>query len=191
MQHTFIQFLRNKANVSAEEESLIMQHVTLRQVKEGEVLLQEEHYAKELFFICSGVLKIVTVSDKGAEVVHFFLKQGQFCTILNGFNNNLPAHEGIAAACDATLIVFTKDALQNIYRHMPRFKTFVDDTTQKTLFDKIALKNSFGGKDATERYKTFLQLQGDVATQVSLSDAASYLGITLQSLSRIRRHVRL
>ena len=168
-----------------------MQHATQRHVKEGEVLLHEEHYAKELFFICSGVLKIVTTSDKGVDVVHFFLKQGQFCTILNSFNNNLPSHENILAACDATVVVFTKEALQNIYHRMPHFETVVEATLQKTLFDKIALKNSFGGKDATERYKTFLQLQGDIATQVSLSDAASYLGITLQSLSRIRRNVRL
>lgn len=191
MQNTFIQFLRSNAGISVEEESFIMQHITLRQVKEGEVLLQEDHYARELFFICAGVLKIVSTSDKGVQVVHFFLKQGQFCTILNSFNNNQPAHEGIVAACDATLVVFIKEALQTICNHIPRFQTFIDNTTQKTLFDKIALKNNFGGKDATERYKTFLQLQGDIAAQVSLSDTASYLGITLQSLSRIRRNVRL
>lgn len=183
-------FLRSFDNFAEDEAAIITQYTCLRPVKEGEVLLQEGRQANKLFFICSGVLKIVSVNERGEDVVHFFLKPGQFCTILNSFTNNVPSHESIVAACDAQLVVFDKAALQEIYKQLPRFKALVEGVTQKTLLEKLRLKNSFGGKDATERYQTFLQEQAEIATQVSLSDTASYLGVTLQSLSRIRKNIR-
>jgi CRP-like cAMP-binding protein len=46
------------------------------------------------------------------------------------------------------------------------------------------------GEDALTRYKKFLSRQPDIALRVQLADVASYLGITQQSLSRIRRNIR-
>ncbi len=61
----------------------------LEKIKEGEVLLQEGKVANEMFFICNGILKIVSISDKGNEVIHFFLSENQFCTILKSFSENV------------------------------------------------------------------------------------------------------
>lgn len=183
----FLSFLRSIDKFTAEDAAVIEQYSQRRSVKEGEMLLKEGHTAKQLLFICAGVLKIVSVNEKGHDVVHFFLKRGQFCTMLHSFTNNVPANEGIVAACDAELIVLNKDALQNIYAKVPHLQTLIETVTHKGLVDKIAIKNSYNGKDATERYKTFLHLQPEIAQQAALGDIASYLGITIQSLSRIRK----
>ena len=66
---------------------------------------------KEMFFICKGVLRIVSLNEKGNTVTHFFLKENQFCCILNSFNNNVIAIEGIEAACDAEFVVLKKQKL--------------------------------------------------------------------------------
>jgi len=185
-----LSFLRTLGELTDEEAAIITQHSKLHTAKEDEVLLREGQQAKELFFICSGILKIVSVNEKGEDVVHFFLRPNQFCTILNSFTNGVPSNESIIAACDTQLVIFSKPALQEIYKLIPHFKLLVEGVTQKTLLEKLRIKNSYGGKDATERYQTFLQQQPDVAARVSLSDAASYLGVTQQSLSRIRKNMR-
>jgi CRP-like cAMP-binding protein len=55
---------------------------------------------------------------------------------------------------------------------------------------KIQLRNTYAGTDASARYQLFLELQPDISLRVPLNDIASYLGITPQSLSRIRRNIR-
>jgi CRP-like cAMP-binding protein len=64
----------------------------------------------------------------------------------------------------------------------------IDQITQQRLLDKIQLRNSYLGKDAATRYKLFMTQQSDIALRVSLQDIASYLEITPQSLSRIRKN---
>ena len=146
--------------------------------------------ARELFFICKGVIKIMAVNDKGKNVTYFFLRENQFTTILNSFNNNIPSTESIVAACDAEVIVIGKTALMDIYAKLPYLKELITGIQQQALLDKIQLRNAFLGEDASKRYKLFLTRQPDVALRVPLSDIASYLGVTQQSLSRIRRTAR-
>jgi CRP-like cAMP-binding protein len=183
-------FLRLFRNISADDEDIISRSIRFREVKEGEVLLQEGKIAKELFFICNGILQITTVNEKGNTVTLFFLKENQFCSILNSLNNSVPANESIKAACDAALIVFSKENLLKLYETLPYFKELITGITQQALLDKIQLRNTYMGEDATTRYQKFIILQPDIALRVPLSDVASYLGVTQQSLSRIRRSIR-
>jgi len=143
-----------------------------------------------MFFICKGVLRIVSQNEKGNLVTHFFLKENQFCSILNSFNNNISAAEGIEAACDAELIVLKKQKLLGLYEKLLYLKELINGITTQALLEKIQIRNAYQGEAAAIRYKNFLLRQPDIALRVSLSDIASYLGITQQSLSRIRKNVR-
>jgi CRP-like cAMP-binding protein len=159
-------------------------------LKEGDYLFHPNNICKQLFFICKGILRIIVVNDKGIEVTHFFLKQNQFCTILKSFNNQLVAEEGIQAACEAEVLAVSRVELLSLYEQIPYLKSLIDQITQQALLDKVELRNSYLGLDAQSRYKLFMMQQADVAMRVPLSDIASYLGITQQSLSRIRKNIR-
>jgi len=91
------------------------------------------------------------------------------------------------AACDAEVLVITKSKLLNLYRQLPAIKEVIDQITQQRLLEKIQTRNNYLGKDSAERYKLFVTQHPDIASRVSLRDIASYLGITPQSLSRIRK----
>ncbi|HWZ03095.1 MAG TPA: Crp/Fnr family transcriptional regulator [Mucilaginibacter sp.] len=186
----FINFLRLFKNIPPADIALIEHELSNRKVIEGEVLFVEGQVCREMFFICKGVLRIVSQNEKGNKMAYFFLKENQFCSILNSFNNNIPAAEGIEAACDAELIVLKKQKLQNLYEKLPYLKELITGITTQSLLDKIQVRNSYLGEDAATRYRNFLVRQPDIALRVSLSDIASYLGITQQSLSRIRKNMR-
>ncbi|RAJ33009.1 Crp/Fnr family transcriptional regulator [Pedobacter cryoconitis] len=183
-------FLRLYRAISESDQTLINLQLQFRKVKEGEVLLQQGKLARELFFVCKGILKIVSFSDKGNPVTQFFLKEHRFCTILNSLNDSVPANESIIAACDAELIVLSKDKLLHLYDAIPYFKDLTTTIFQQSLLEKIKVRNSYMGEDATTRYQKFILQQPDIALRVPLSDVASYLGITQQSLSRIRKNIR-
>ena len=143
-----------------------------------------------MFFICKGVLRIMVADENRNEVTHFFLKENQFCSILNSFNNQVIADESIQAACDVEVLALSRSALDGLYLQLPYLKPLINQITHQALLDKIAVRNAYLGQDSTTRYKTFIMRQPEIALRVPLSNIASYLGITPQSLSRIRKNIR-
>jgi CRP-like cAMP-binding protein len=185
-----ITFLRTFRNIPDTDAALITAAMEERKYKEGDCLFEAGHICRELYFICKGVLRIMSTNESGNEITHFFLKKGQFCTILNSFDNHVIGRDSICAACDTELLAISRNDLDKLYEQIPYLKALINGITHQALLDKIALSSSYRGHDSTTQYKMFLELQPEVALQVPLSDIASYLGITPQSLSRIRKNIR-
>lgn len=190
MQDPLIHYLQTQHPLTQDEQQLVLDHFEPRSFKEGEYLFRSGHVCRHRFFICQGVLRIMAPNSKGQEITHFFLKENLFCTILNSFEQETVAEVSIQAACDVTVRMISKTKLFELYRHVPWLKTLIDRTTQQSLLDKIDLRSRFLGMDSSKRYQLFLEEQPGIANRVSLADIASYLGITPQSLSRIRRNIR-
>jgi len=158
--------------------------------KEGGNLFREGRICTQLFYICSGILRIVSTNDKGIDRIHYFYKEEQFCTILKSFEEVSVAEAGIQAACDVEVLTISKQKLNELYVSAPYMKDEMDRMFQRQLLEKIETRNAFLGVDAETQYKLFVERYPDIALRVSLKDIASYLGITPQSLSRIRRNIR-
>jgi hypothetical protein len=101
MENPLLSFLQLFKPISKAEQTIIAAAFGQRLYKEGDIVFQPNRICREMHFICKGILKIVTHNEKGNEVTLFFLKENQFCTILNSFNNATLTSEGIEAACDA------------------------------------------------------------------------------------------
>lgn len=190
MLEQLINFLKQARPIPPEDAAKIGHYLQTRSVKEGEVLIEMGQSARELYFITSGILKIIGVNSKRDAVIRFFIPENHLCTILYSFQNNVPSTESVIAACDAEVIVITHKTLDNINNEVPYFKEMLNGIMQQALLRKIAIMSTYLGEDATTRYHHFLQQQPHVANRVSLHDIASYLEITPQSLSRIRRGVK-
>jgi len=184
----FIDFLRLYRTITDDDAAVIANALQYRNVKAGTVLLEAGAISKELFFILQGILKIVVLNEKGNLVTYYFLKENLFCTILGSFNAGTVTDESIVAATDAQLLFFTKQNLEGLYAQLSYFREMLAAIMQEMLLYKIQVKNSYMGLDAAERYHKFVTQQSDIALCVSLGDVASYLNITQQSLSRIRKN---
>lgn len=188
--NNLISFLQQYHVFDEKEKELILEYFVETSLNEGDYLFHGGHVPNELFFISSGILRILVQNEKGNNVTHFFLKENQFCTILYNFNNGTIATESIQAACKTKVFKISKKQLEIIYLKIPAIETIIAQTIQKTLLDKILIRNSYLGQDSTTKYKKFMLLQPEIASRVSLSDIAAYLEITPQSLSRIRRNIK-
>ena len=190
MQNELVVFLNRYNDIPEDDAQLIGSVVERRTYREGDYLFKGGKICRELFFVCKGVLRVVVINEQGNEVTHFFLKENQFCSILNSFNNRIAAPESIQAACDAEVLVLSRKNLDQLYTQIPYLQELITQITHQGLLDKINIRNSYLGHDSTARYKLFLSQQPLIASQVPLGDIASYLGITPQSLSRIRKNIR-
>lgn len=183
-------YLELFTTIPAADREVIAGIIHRRAVAEGTLLLPQGKQAKEFFFICEGILKITAINEKGVPVILHFLKENQFCTILESLYQGTVAAESISAACHASVIVFPREGLFQLYEQFPYFKALIGDITRQALLGKIQDRNAYMGEDATTRYRKFLLRQPEIALRVPLIDVASYLSITQQSLSRIRRSIR-
>lgn len=187
MKGSFLSVLQTRHALPEEDQLLISNAFTPRLYKEGTYLFHGGNICRELFFISNGVLKILTIDKKGDDRVYYFLRERQLCTIMPSFLQEQPAPESIQAACDAAVLAISKTELYDLYSKIPYLKPLIDEMIQQNLLNKIALKNIYSGESAEARYQLFLQQQPEVALRVPLSDIASYLEMTPQSLSRIRK----
>jgi len=190
MENQLVAFLKGYGKFQDGDADLIAAATKRRIYREGDYLFTGGKVCRELFFVCKGVLRIVAINEQGQEVTHFFLKENQFCSILNSFNNGITAPESIQAACETEVLVLSRKTLDELYIQIPYLQELITQITHQSLLDKINLRNSYLGHDSTARYKLFLAQQSLVAAQVQLGDIASYLGVTPQSLSRIRKNIR-
>ena len=190
MPASLINYLQLFSPIPAADQALIEAAWTGRVLAEGEPLVVAGQLCRELFFIEEGVLRIVVPQASGKEVTHFFLKENRLCTMLASFTTQEPATAGIQAACAGRVLAISRARLARLYQQLPYLEGLLMQLIQQGLLDKIAMRQAYLGQDSTTRYQQFLRHQPDIAQRVSLADVASYLGITQQSLSRIRRNIR-
>jgi CRP/FNR family transcriptional regulator, anaerobic regulatory protein len=184
----FHDYLQSQHPIAAADWDLLSAGLHLRTVKEGTVLLPEGKVAKEIFFVSKGVLRLVKHADSGENITLFFLKENKCATILDSFSRETAAMYGLEAASDAELVVLHKEHLLQVYKKIPYLESLVANINQQVLIEKVQTRNEYAGLDATQRYRHFIQREPDVASRVSLGAIASFLCITQQSLSRIRKN---
>ncbi len=185
-----IDYLNGLAPIPGEDQTIIRSFFEGSSFQEGEILYPGKGVCKKMFFICKGILRIVSSSEKGLEVTHYFYKENQFCTILAGFREDRYEEAGIRAACDVEVLSITKGSLQSLMEKLPYIKEMIEGMYQQQLLEKVHTRNAYVGEDAETQYKLFIKTQPDIASRVSQKDIASFLGITPQSLSRIRKNMR-
>lgn len=158
-----------------------------REVAEGEYLTAPNAVCEELFFVEQGVLRLVDQSGLGPEVTHAFRSEGQLCTLLTSFEQRVPSRVRIQAACPAQVLAISHAQLAALNQQLPYLPEVLQQLIRHELLEKLTMQRAYLGQDATARYHTLLARQPEVARRVPQRMIASYLGITPQSLSRLRR----
>jgi len=174
-------------SLSAAEAEILADCFQQKYFKANEYLTYTGDICTNLYFIVDGVLRIVAINDKGLDITHFFIKEGQFCTILDSFEQGSPAGYSIQASSSVSVLEIRKGNFLKLYQKLPFMESLMAQINQQRLLEKIRLKNTYSGEDAITRYSLFLAQQPDIINRVPLNHIASYLNVTPQSLSRIRR----
>ncbi|WP_312398442.1 Crp/Fnr family transcriptional regulator [Sphingobacterium sp.] len=189
MHDLFIAFLQKHQLLSPSDKSLIAQYFEYASISEGERLFEGGKVCNELFFIAAGVVRICSNNDKGIEVTHYFYRENQLCTLFESFERSTIGLSNIEACCDTEILKISKAKLLELYEKIPALKATIDQVIKVVLLEKIRIKNSYLGQEGLDKYKIFVEQQPEVVSRISVKVMASFLGLTRQSLSRIRRQV--
>jgi CRP-like cAMP-binding protein len=118
------------------------------------------------------------------------IDENNFISDHQNFEAGMVATEYVQAVTDCRLLVFSKQDWDDLLNTIVGWDAIVSKIVQKCLVEKIDRRSPLVSEDATSRYLSFINKFPSLVNRVPLSYIASYLGITQQSLSRIRKNIR-
>lgn len=145
---------------------------------------QTDHY---IWFVDHGVLRVYEETEDGEEQTFYFMGSGQFAADVESFNHRQPTDGTIQAVTDCQTRVISYDGFQQLTRQIPDWSNTIHRITEKALMEKAHKRSRLVYDDARTRYQRLLTEQPEVVQKVPLHMIASYLGITISSLSRLRK----
>ncbi len=177
--------IRHFAIPSNEIESAIKDSFEQIILPKNEYLVTEGKICQCLYFLEQGALRGFYTID-GKEITHWFAFENDFATSFHSFITQKPAVENIQLLEGCTLWMITKEKLTKLFTTHHQIERLV-----RLVYENyyIRLEERFVNaqfKTATEKYEQLLQQSPHIIERVSLGHIASYLGISQETLSRIR-----
>lgn len=181
--------LAKRINLTSKEFERCATFFSQKKLKKRQFLLQEGDVDKHIAFVTSGCLRAYTVDNKGEEHVIQFAIEDWWISDLHSFLTGKPATHNIDALEDSEVLLIEKTSREKLLTAIPKMERFFRlllesnyIATHKRIQDSLSAS-------AEERYLTFLKTYPTLVERIPQHQIASYLGITPQSLSRIRHEL--
>ncbi len=181
----FLVFIRSYINLSAEAERSIrsMGKETLK--KKGELIAEEGKTSKHLYFLASGVARTYLYLN-GKDVTHWIALENSLITSWHSYILEKPSSEYVELTEDSQLVELSKDNWEVLYQKHPELERF----SRRVLEQEMAVIDEFYKGyyflKAKEKYELLVETIPNITQKANLGHIASMLGITQETLSRIR-----
>lgn len=150
-----------------------------------ELILKKGRIATNIYFIEKGLVRCF-YEKNGKEVSSWFMKEGDFIISVDSFFNQKPGNETIQALEDCSVCFINHQELMYMYLHYPEFNFIGRVLTEKYYILCEQRLYSMRMQKAKERYDYLQKSHPELTQRVSAQFIASYLGITMETLSRVK-----
>lgn len=158
-----------------------------KKVRKRQFLLQEGEVSRAIAYVTDGCLRSYTVDRKGEEHIIQFAIADWWISDLQSYLTGSPATYTIDAIQDSTVLLLEREARVRLLDAVPAMERFFRLLQEANYIAMHRRINASLSESAEERYLAFLKTYPALVEQVPQGQIASYLGITPQSLSRIRK----
>ncbi|MEM8898754.1 MAG: Crp/Fnr family transcriptional regulator [Bacteroidota bacterium] len=181
-------FIDSRTHMGESEWELIKSKFKYREASAHEYLLEEGRVCTHLYYLYQGMMRFY-VWREGMDRTKFFAYPAYFFTSQASFHIQKAATENIQCIEDSRYLAISYKDREWLKANLPVWNTFaailkleVQEATEKLLMD-------FQNANATERYQLILKEDPILLQRVPLKYLASYIGVTPESLSRIRKNL--
>jgi CRP-like cAMP-binding protein len=185
-----------KANISKsisltpEEFGFFASLLKPKSLEKGEFLIREGDVCKYETFVTKGCLKSYYEDDQGQEHILDFSIEGWWANDLYSFFTQTPSKSAVKATEDTHVLQISKHDLEKVYETIPKFERFFRLLFQRAFITQREQINLILSAPAEERYILFMKNKPYAEDRFSQKDIASYLGITPQFLSSLKKKLR-
>ncbi len=171
------------------ERELIIQRLKHRSLKRREHIMVTGQVCRHYTFVVRGILRMYGIDRGGKENNILFAAENNWISDISSFHSGLPGESNIQALEASEIIQIEQQDLYHLYLSIPKldriFKVITEEKyveLQDRVFQDIS-------STAQERYLAFLKKHPDLASRLPNTQIASYLGITPEFLSVIRKEM--
>ena len=189
MYELFFQKFNEIILLTNEEQDVIRAFLTPKKLRKKQYLLQEGDVCKYIAYVEKGALRAYTISEKGDEHIIQFALEGWLISDLYSFLTGEPATYNIDALEDAELVLISKSSYEELLKKLPKFETYIRLQLTSAYIAMQRRLTSIISFSLEERYSYFNQLYPDIVSRVPQHMIASYMGLTAETLSRVRRRL--
>jgi CRP-like cAMP-binding protein len=178
---------RSTSPLTSDEESMVVAAFQPKKLRKKQYFLQEGHVCKYVGFIVKGAMRQYSIDDKGVEhIVQLFIENWwasdrESAVMLTPSRYNIDAWE------DTELLIATAGDMLDLITRLPAFGQMTRIMDQRSFIASQRRLNSTISNSAEKRYEEFAENHPQFIQRFPQHIIASYLGITKDTLSRVRK----
>ena len=182
----FERYIKTQAILSDEDIKLFRDTAIEKTMRRKDFLLQEGDICRHKAFVCKGFLRTYRTDENGSEHIMQFSPENNWTTDPESLEHVTPSCYNIAALENSEVVMWTKKDFNYLFDHIPELKTYSAKLIARNL--SRTRQRVFTALSATagEKYDEFIRMYPGIITRVPLHMVASFLGVSRETLSRIR-----
>ena len=181
---------RRDVNLTPEEIEVLQSLFTHKKFRKHQFILQEGEVSTHDNFIIKGLSRTYRSDDKGQQHILRFTPEEWWTGDLASFLGGKPSIYNVDCLEDTEVLRITYPDLETLFERVPKMNKYFRLLYQRSIISYGLRLVSNLSLSATERYEDFVKRYPDIEQRVPNHQIASYLGITPQSLSRIRNQAQ-
>ena len=154
-------------------------------ITKGSLLIEPGEICKEIYFVQKGVFRGFIKEGK-KEITTWLTAEGELVSAIRSFFLKKVTQENVQALEDSIVLQFSRKKLDYLFDNYPEFNKFARklleqyycDAEERTYINRLS--------NAELKYSYFLKTRGHLVNRIPLKYVASFLGMTIETLSRIR-----
>jgi len=177
--------IKSLGTVSDEMVDRIRRVVKIKKFKAGDSILREGQVCRSACLIIKGLTRSFYIND-GKDITSRFMEEGFVVTSWISFYKQAPGNEFIEAIEDTELACIDYSDIEKLYNEFPAFNVVARHQIEYAFYLSELRTQLLRGNTAEEKYKYFIEQFPTLLQRVSLKHIAGYLGMTEETLSRVR-----
>lgn len=156
----------------------------------GSHFIRAGEYCEHIAFLSKGKMRVYYLDGQGQEITCYFAFEKQFISSFTSFLTQMPTRENIEAIEDSEAWLIDRRQLEILSREVPQMETWRRIVAENLFIMMERRITMLQSKTAQERYEAMIRDNPDLVLKIPLQYTASFLGITPQHLSRLRKKVK-
>jgi len=186
MYDSLYDYISSKVRSSDEEFEQVKEAFTPKKLRKRQYLLQEGDVCRYAAFVVKGALRQYLVDEKGNEHITQFAIEDWWISDRESMASETPSNYNIDALEDCELLLLTRQNALDLEKNVPVYKELMDVVKERSAFAGQKRVVSALSYSAEEKYKEFINTYPKIVQRVPQHMIASFLGITPETLSRLR-----